>query len=148
MMIRVGTIVTTRRTHNGMVKPTNPCMMTCPAIVPTTELDMPDAMSDSKKTAAAAEPSSGVNVWYADWMLATSTWPPKWKTAADMYIIAMLTIPAMPSAMSTSMFEKCTIAVFGAIARHDAILGEARVQVDRVLHHRGADDADGEQNQG
>jgi hypothetical protein len=37
-------------------------MIICPAIVPTTELEMPDAMSDVKKRPAAIEPSKGVKV--------------------------------------------------------------------------------------
>ena len=37
-------------------------MIICPAIVPTTELEMPDAISETRNTPAASEPSSGDNV--------------------------------------------------------------------------------------
>ena len=37
-------------------------MMTCPAIVPTTELDTPEASSDTRNSAAAPAPSNGVSV--------------------------------------------------------------------------------------
>ena len=40
-------------------------MMICPAIVPTTELDMPEASSANRKVPAAAAPSSGVRLSYA-----------------------------------------------------------------------------------
>jgi hypothetical protein len=38
-------------------------MIIWPAMVPTAELDIPDAMSETKKKPAAAPPSSGVKVW-------------------------------------------------------------------------------------
>ena len=57
-----GSMVTSRRTQTGIWKPTKPCMIICPAMVPTVELEMPEAMSESRKTPAAAAPSSGVNV--------------------------------------------------------------------------------------
>jgi hypothetical protein len=45
-----------------MWKPTNPCMITCPASVPTAELEIPDAISASRNTPAAPIPSSGTSV--------------------------------------------------------------------------------------
>ena len=42
-------MVMTRRSQIGMRKPTKPCMIICPAMVPTTELDMPEAISESRK---------------------------------------------------------------------------------------------------
>src|SRR5579884_1810165 len=63
--MNTGNIVTNRRIHTGMVKPTNPCMMTCPAIVPTLELERPEASSDTAKTTLAAPPNRGVSVLYA-----------------------------------------------------------------------------------
>jgi hypothetical protein len=39
-----------------------PCMIICPAIVPTTELEIPEAMSEVRNIAAAAAPRSGVSV--------------------------------------------------------------------------------------
>jgi len=57
-----GTIVTSRRSQSGMRNPTKPCMMTCPAIVPTAELDNPEAISDTKNTPAAPEPRTGIKV--------------------------------------------------------------------------------------
>ncbi len=61
--INAGTMVTVRRTHTGMRKPTKPCMIICPAMVPTTELEMPEAISEARKMPAAAAPNSGVSVW-------------------------------------------------------------------------------------
>ena len=55
-------MVTRRRTQIGMRKPTKPCMITCPAMVPTAELEMPDAISETRNTPAAPAPSSGVSV--------------------------------------------------------------------------------------
>ena len=60
---KAGTTVTSRRSHSGIEKPTKPCMMICPAMVPTAELDRPEASSATRKKPAAAEPSSGVSVW-------------------------------------------------------------------------------------
>tara|TARA_R110002124_G_scaffold282309_1_gene457371 strand:+ start:506 stop:619 length:114 start_codon:yes stop_codon:yes gene_type:complete len=37
-------------------------MIICPAMVPTTEDEMPDAISDNRKTPAAAAPSRGVSM--------------------------------------------------------------------------------------
>ena len=45
-----------------MRKPTKPCMIICPAIVPTAELDRPEASSAVRNAPAAAGPSSGVSV--------------------------------------------------------------------------------------
>ena len=59
---KAGTIVTSRRTQTGIAKPTKPCMIICPAIVPTAEEDRPDASSDTRKRPAAAGPSRGVSV--------------------------------------------------------------------------------------
>ena len=55
-------MVTTRRNQTGMRKPTKPCMIIWPAIVPTVDEEIPDAMSDSRKTPAAPAPRSGVRV--------------------------------------------------------------------------------------
>ncbi len=57
-----GNMVTRRRSHTGMRKRTKPCMMICPAMVPTAELEIPDAMSETRNSPAAAPPSSGVSV--------------------------------------------------------------------------------------
>ncbi len=61
-MTKAGSMVTTRRTQIGILIPTKPCMIIWPAIVPTVELDTPEAMSDSKNTPAAPMPSRGVKV--------------------------------------------------------------------------------------
>ena len=55
-------MVASRRTDSGMRKPTKSCMIVWPAIVPTTELDSPDASSEAMNTAAAPTPSSGTSV--------------------------------------------------------------------------------------
>ena len=60
---KAGTMVTRRRSQSGIRMPTKPCMMTWPAIVPTAELDTPDAISESRNTLAAPAPSSGTSVW-------------------------------------------------------------------------------------
>ena len=57
-----GTMVTRRRAQSGMRNRTKSCMMVWPAIVPTTELDSPDASSEVMNTAAAPMPSSGTRV--------------------------------------------------------------------------------------
>ena len=51
---KAGSMVIRRRSQIGMRKPTKPCMIICPAMVPTAELDMPEAISDNRKTPAAA----------------------------------------------------------------------------------------------
>ncbi len=56
-------MVMSRRSHTGMRKPTKPCMIICPAMVPTTEDDTPEAISDARNTPAAPAPRSGVSVW-------------------------------------------------------------------------------------
>ncbi|MNI79512.1 hypothetical protein D3C73_1359730 [compost metagenome] len=60
--MNAGIMVTMRRTHTGMRKPTKPCMIIWPAMVPTTELEIPEAISDIRKIPAAAAPNSGVSV--------------------------------------------------------------------------------------
>ena len=52
-----------RRTHIGIRNPTKSCMMTWPAIVPTTELDNPEASRDAMNAPAATTPISGSRVW-------------------------------------------------------------------------------------
>src|SRR5260370_721398 len=44
-------------------EPTNPCMIIWPANVPTTELDTPEATSETRNAPAAAAPSNGVSAW-------------------------------------------------------------------------------------
>ena len=63
MTMMAGNMVTSRRTQIGIVKPTNPCMITWPAMVPTDELERPEARSETAKTMPAALPSRGVSVW-------------------------------------------------------------------------------------
>ena len=55
-------------------------------------------------TDAAAPPSSGIRVWYAVSISATSVCP-GWNTVAARAIIAMFTSPAKPSAITTSRLE-------------------------------------------
>ena len=55
-------MVATRRTQRGMVKPTNPCMIIWPAMVPTADEDRPEAKSEIRKTTAAPPPSRGPRV--------------------------------------------------------------------------------------
>ena len=52
-----GTIVTSRRSQSGMRYWVKPCMMTCPAIVPTAELDSPDAINETRKTPQRRTPA-------------------------------------------------------------------------------------------
>src|ERR1700679_527760 len=61
-MPKAGTMVIRRRTHTGMLRPVKPCMITWPAIVPTTELEMPDAINETRNTPAAPMPSAGIKV--------------------------------------------------------------------------------------
>jgi hypothetical protein len=44
-----GIIVTARRTHAGMLRCRNPCIITWPAMVPTVEDDRPDAGNEIAK---------------------------------------------------------------------------------------------------
>jgi hypothetical protein len=55
-------MVIRRRSQIGTWKCRKPCMIICPAIVPTTEEETPEVISDTRNTAAAADPSSGVSV--------------------------------------------------------------------------------------
>ena len=59
---KAGTMVTSRRTQIGIRKPTKPCMIICPAMVPTAELDTPEASSEIEEDAGGAGPNSGVKV--------------------------------------------------------------------------------------
>ncbi len=56
-------MVTSRLTRTGILKPTNPCMIIWPAMVPTAELETPDASKEIRKTLAAPAPRIGVSVW-------------------------------------------------------------------------------------
>ena len=49
------------RSQIGMWKRTKPCMIIWPAMVPTTELESPEMISETRKTVAAAPPSRGVS---------------------------------------------------------------------------------------
>ena len=75
-------------------------------MVPTTELEKPEASRDSMKTKAAAPPRRGVRVRQAVSISATSPWPLALKTEAAMETMAMLTRPAKPSAIITSRFDQ------------------------------------------
>ena len=95
-----GTIVTRRRIQTGMCRCRKPCMMTCPAMVPTEDEDSPEASSEMAKTQLAAEPSSGCRVRWASSMVPTSGQPVLWKVAAAMISMAALTRPATPMAIT------------------------------------------------
>ena len=69
------------------------------------ELEMPDAMSETRNTPAAPIPSSGTRVWYAVSIWMTSLCP-LWKTEADIITMAMFTSPASDRAATTSRLEK------------------------------------------
>jgi len=121
------------------------CMITWPAIVPTTELEIPDAISEIKKTAAARLPSNGVKVRYAVAISATFACPVVLKTAAAMYIIARLTNLRWSARRSRRRTKKRMMRPTSrAILADDSILGEGGVQVDRVRHDGRADDAHGQ----
>src|SRR5438270_1988659 len=49
-MTKAGTIVIRRRAQTGMRQPTKPCMISWPAIVPTTELEIPEAINAIRNT--------------------------------------------------------------------------------------------------
>src|SRR5260370_9375493 len=66
-----GIIVTNRLTQMGIVKPTKPCIITWPAIVPTVELESPEARSEMAKPKLAAPPSRGGSVGKAALLAAT-----------------------------------------------------------------------------
>ena len=57
-----GIMVTIRRIQTDTLKCRKPCMITCPAMVPTVEEDSPDARSEMAKTTLLAPPRSGTRV--------------------------------------------------------------------------------------
>ena len=73
--INDGTIVTSRRIHGLIWRCKKPCMITCPAIVPTEAEDKPDASSERANTTLAAEPNNGSNVWWASSIVPTWSSP-------------------------------------------------------------------------
>ncbi len=85
----------------------NPCITTCPAIVPTEEEAKPEASRAMPKIVAAplrveraSSPSKAPSI------VSTPVRPPPWKSAAATTIIAMLTSPASARAITTSIFSK------------------------------------------
>src|SRR5690606_8127890 len=62
MTTSAGAMVMARRSQTGMCEFRKPCMMTCPAMVPTVEEESPAASSEMAKTVLASGPSSGVSV--------------------------------------------------------------------------------------
>ena len=60
---KAGAMVTARRSQSGMRNWTKSCMIVWPAMVPTMELEKPEASSDSANTSAAPPPSNGTSVW-------------------------------------------------------------------------------------
>ena len=85
----------------------NPCITTCPAIVPTEDEEMPDASSAIPKIVPACACRCAPS-WSATTSRSspTSCNPLVWKTAADVASIAMLIAPAMPIAIMTSISSK------------------------------------------
>ena len=77
-------------------------MITWPARVPTVDDERPEASSDRAKITLEARPTSGVRVWWAISMVATSVRPATWKVAAAIISMATLIRPARPMAMPTS----------------------------------------------
>src|SRR5919204_4210592 len=81
-------------------------MITWPAMVPTVDEDRPEASSETAKTVAEACPSSGVRVWWATSIEATSLWPVALKVSAAITSMAALIRPAMPMATTMSSSSK------------------------------------------
>ena len=73
--ISAGAVVTSLRTYTGILRLTKPCMMTCPALVPTVEDESPEASSDTAKIKLAALPSRGSSVLCASCMVAMEVNP-------------------------------------------------------------------------
>ena len=124
-----------------------PCITTCPDIVPTVELDSPEAVSASAKSTLEAPPRSGSSVRCAPSRESMLVSPLPKKTVAATTSIAMLIRPAITIAMSdvdarVSVKPLRLLVVSG----DDPVLRERGMQVDHVRHHRRADDPDCEQN--
>ena len=81
----------------------NPCMTTWPDIVPTVELDRPDAVSASAKSTLDAPPRIGWSVRCAPSSESTCVRPLPKKTVAATTSIATLITPASAMAIHTSM---------------------------------------------
>jgi hypothetical protein len=101
-----GSIVTSRRTNTGIRTPMKPDITTCPAKVPTLEDEAPEASSATAKASAAAPPTRWPSCACAPAIDSSPDRPGVWKSFAATASIAMLTRPAMPSAMITSMRSK------------------------------------------
>lgn len=76
-----------------------PCMITCPAMVPTDEEERPEARSARANTIPAAGPRSGSSVRCASSSVPTCAAPPRWNVAAAMMSMPIFTSPATDMAM-------------------------------------------------
>ena len=90
----------------GILRAMKPCMTTCPAIVPTAELDSPDPSNASAKSVLEAPPRIGDSVLCAPSSESTLWRPLLKKTLAAMISMAMLITPAIVIAITTSMRVK------------------------------------------
>ncbi len=141
---KAGSIVTSRRSQIGMRNWTKPCMIIWPAMVPTAELDIPDAMSDTrKKPDAAAAEQRGQRV----------------VGGLDLGDVAVAGVEGarrhhhhrhVDHARDGERDDDLAVgepqhaAALLVVAHRRARLGEAGVKIDRVRHHGRADDADRE----
>src|SRR3984893_4011945 len=144
---KAGIIVMSRRSQSGMRNPTKPCMMTCPAIVPTARARQPGSKQRNQEhprgarakdryqgavggadlchiiVHAVVEDGSG----HCHHRHVDETG--KTERQHDLAVRE----PEQPPALSIGSSD-------------DTILSEAGMQIDRVRHDRGADDADSEQD--
>ena len=107
-------MVIARRMKRLMRRSMKPCITTCPANVPTLELESPDASSATANASAAPPPISVSMPACAPSIVSTVVWPVSWKSSAATTSIVMLMNPAMPIAASTSTRWKRSSSRFSA----------------------------------
>ena len=83
----------------------NPCITTCPDIVPTDDEAKPEASSATPNTVAALSDTAVLRPSKAPSMLSIPVRPPTLNSDAAMTIIARLTAPAIVIAITTSIFS-------------------------------------------
>ena len=142
---KAGTMVTSRRSQIGMRKPTKPCMIIWPAMVPTVDADTPEAISETRNTPAAAGAEQRRERVIGGLDLRDLGMAGMERARRHHHHRHIDQAGDGQRDDDFAVGKSQHLAPLVVVASRHPRLGQAGMQIDRMRHHGGADDADREQ---